>query len=755
MTRSKSARTLAAIVMLVAVMACAASGRTAPQAAGGPLRVHPANPRYFTDGTGKAIYLTGSHTWGNLADFATWPPFDYTGYLDFLQRYNHNFIRLWSGYTIGRGPVPYVRSGPGTATDGQPRVDLDRFEPAFFDRLRSRVIAARDRGIYVCIMLFATDGAKREDWEIQFFHPSNNIQGIDADTNGDGSGAEVYDGSIARITAYQEAFARKVIDTVNDLDNVLYEIGNEGDLTSIPWQHRFVNFIRNYQGGRPKQHPVGMTAVFNILDGSWAPDNSALFNSAADWISPAMDPYKDNPPAANGSKVIIADVDHIWPTAPQRGWVWECFLRGIHPILMDWYSYGNPTWVSVDEQEAFRKYMGYTLTYANKMNLAAMTPRNGLSSTGYCLANPGSEYLVYQPGGGAFSVDLTAGSYSVEWFDPETNSTTPAGSVSGGGTTGFTPPFGGEALLYLKSGGGPGGDTTPPSVQITTPANGATVSGTVFFSAGATDDVGVSRVELFIDGTWVDTDSGPYEHYWDTTLVSDGSHTLTATAFDAAGNSASASMTVSVANGGGTGSREYLWLEAEFPQALDAPMQVGVDAGASGGQYVHAPVGSGIYLAGPGPGTATYTFTITQPGEYVVWGRYQAPAGNSFFVQMDDGSDNLWDVTVVRSWEWDVVSHRNGADPVRFSLGAGTHTIRFKQREEDTRLDKILITDDLVYVPSGDGGAAGRAYGSLQTALGGDRSGGCGATGMEAAFILAVCGIAARSRRRTRLPTAA
>ena len=34
----------------------------------GPLRVHPDNPRYFTDGSGRAVYLTGSHTWNNLVD---------------------------------------------------------------------------------------------------------------------------------------------------------------------------------------------------------------------------------------------------------------------------------------------------------------------------------------------------------------------------------------------------------------------------------------------------------------------------------------------------------------------------------------------------------------------------------------------------------------------------------------------------------------------------------------------------------------
>ena len=43
--------------------------------------------------------------------------------------------------------------------------------------------------------------------------------------------------------------------------------------------------------------------------------------------------------------------------------MWECFLRGIQPILMDWYTYGKPKWTSIEEQEAMRKGMGYALTY--------------------------------------------------------------------------------------------------------------------------------------------------------------------------------------------------------------------------------------------------------------------------------------------------------------------------------------------------------------------------------------------------------
>jgi beta-lactamase superfamily II metal-dependent hydrolase len=92
-------------------------------------------------------------------------------------------------------------------------------------------------------------------------------------------------------------------------------------------------------------------------------------------------------------------------------------------------------------------------------------------------------------------------------------------------------------------------DTTPPTVSITTPANGATVSGTTSVTASASDDVGVTKVEFALDGALQSTDtSSPYAWSWDTTATANGTHTLTATAYDAAGNSAASSISVNVNN---------------------------------------------------------------------------------------------------------------------------------------------------------------------------------------------------------------
>ena len=94
-------------------------------------------------------------------------------------------------------------------------------------------------------------------------------------------------------------------------------------------------------------------------------------------------------------------------------------------------------------------------------------------------------------------------------------------------------------------------DTTPPTVAITAPVNGATVSATVTVSANASDNVGVAGVQFYLDGATLGAEdtAGPYSVSWDTTRVANGSHALTAIARDAAGNrTTSATVTVTVSN---------------------------------------------------------------------------------------------------------------------------------------------------------------------------------------------------------------
>ncbi len=83
----------------------------------------------------------------------------------------------------------------------------------------------------------------------------------------------------------------------------------------------------------------------------------------------------------------------------------------------------------------------------------------------------------------------------------------------------------------------PSSDTTPPMTSITSPADGGTVSGVVAVAASASDNIGVARVDLQIDGVVKGSlTAPPYTFSWDTGTAAPGKHTLQAVAYDAAGN---------------------------------------------------------------------------------------------------------------------------------------------------------------------------------------------------------------------------
>lgn len=453
---------------MMAITLGAGEGQTAAR----PVGVCRENPIWFTDCRGKALYLAGSHTWACLQERGVagqTQDFDYPGYLDFMRGHGQNFLRLWawehaqwmqfvgSDVPVRYEPLPWLRTGPGLAKDGKPKFDLTRFNDAYFRRLRERVVLAGDRGIYVAVMFFqgfsveqkgtkGVDPTKGNPWDGHPFHAANNINGIDGDPNGDGEGLEVHTLAVPEITRLQEAYVRKVVDTLNDLDHIVWEIGNECHPGSVEWQYHMIRFVRDYEATLPKQHLVGITS---------APiKNPELLASPADWISPLGKSYLDDPPAADGAKLILVDTDHIAPWGTDPKWVWKNLCRGNHFILMDGYRdfrMGSPDQPK-PEFEAIRHAMGDAVRLANRMDLAAMKPHGALASSGYCLADLGQEYLVYLPDGGEVELDLSAatGALGGEWFDLRTRRPQ-AAQATGGARCRLTSPFSKDSVLWLRA----------------------------------------------------------------------------------------------------------------------------------------------------------------------------------------------------------------------------------------------------------------------------------------------------------------
>ncbi len=106
-------------------------------------------------------------------------------------------------------------------------------------------------------------------------------------------------------------------------------------------------------------------------------------------------------------------------------------------------------------------------------------------------------------------------------------------------------------------------DRTPPAVAITAPATGATAAGVLLVSVDATDNRGVTRVELLVDGAVIATDTAAaWQFWWDTAASGNGAHALVARAYDAANNVASSAAVSVTANNPGM---------AVYDSALRAP----------------------------------------------------------------------------------------------------------------------------------------------------------------------------------------
>jgi hypothetical protein len=490
-----------------------------------PLRALTSNPNYFSDAAGTPVYLAGSHTWNTLQDWGTGgsiQPLDFGAYVNMLLRHRHNFTLLWRTElpkfcgmpTTGRSSLdfsvnmqPWQRTGPGIASDGGLKFDLNKFDEDFFDWVRSRVLQLNASGIYAGIYLFTGE------WLLSFrcsndgypFTGPNNVNGVD-----DGGGLESITMNAPNvITAIQDAYVEKMIDVLNDLPNVLWIVSEEAPASSMWWNKHLIAHVRSYESKKPVQHPIGYAAhsmdqrgfTRRLMDtlrrgnntGLWSSVSDAtIYNSNADWVAPStrISPIRSCGSGAPSCKVNVNDSDHsyfgMWnETAEQnRAFVWKNFLNGNHVLFMDPYEIYYPNenrnicllpvhgvcsapdarWDNV------RDNIGYTRNYASRVNLAAMRPQPNLFSSGYGLANTGGsnpEYLSYVSSGSTLTIDLTATpvKLSIEWFNPSIGVVVPGGTIVGGASRTLIAPFSSDAVLYLQNAPSNVSPTAPGRLQ--------------------------------------------------------------------------------------------------------------------------------------------------------------------------------------------------------------------------------------------------------------------------------------------------
>ena len=235
-------------------------------------------------------------------------------------------------------------------------------------------------------------------------------------------------------------------------------------------------------------------------------------------------------------------------------------------------------------------------------------------------------------------------------------------------------------------------DTTLPTVAITSPADGSTVAGTVPITVDAADNATVNRVEFAVDGALIGTvTAAPWSQNW-TVPSAPGPHTITATAYDAADNAATAEVAVT----GGTTTpptstsavvtttpappAQTIAFEAESG-TLTSPMALASSSSAQGGRYV-------VQTSGSGTGRVTYRLTVPAAASYVLAYRAIAPSTSSdeFTYAVDGGSPRALTVpsSARTNWTWITGPTLN--------LSAGSHTLVVAKRENGVRLDAFTLT---------------------------------------------------------------
>jgi hypothetical protein len=206
-----------------------------------PIQLHPANPHYFEYHGAPTILITSAEHYGAVLNL----DFDYVAYLDTLHRDGLNYTRLFTGVYLeregsfgiqnnplapaaGRAITPWARSDrPGYANGGN-KFDLDRWDPAYFQRLGDFVKQAAKRDIIVEVALFSSI-YREAHWKYSPLHPDNNINGTQIE---DWGKAHTLDNG--NLMAHQERMVRRIVRKLSAFDNVFFEIQNE------PWSDQTV-----------------------------------------------------------------------------------------------------------------------------------------------------------------------------------------------------------------------------------------------------------------------------------------------------------------------------------------------------------------------------------------------------------------------------------------------------------------------------------------------------------------------------------
>ncbi|HEV3167463.1 MAG TPA: putative collagen-binding domain-containing protein [Isosphaeraceae bacterium] len=408
-----------------------------------PLALHPENPHYFLFRGRPTVLITSTEHYGAVLNL----DFDAIPYLDELQARGLNLTRLFAGtyrevpgsFKIehntlaprpGRYIAPWARTETPGAADGGLKFDLDRWDEAFFHRLKAFLQEASRRGIVVELSLFSP---MYEDvlWDVNSMNAHNNVNKLEEIPR-----TEVYTLKHPALLEKQLACVRKLVSELNEFDNLYFEICNEPYFAGITldWQARVAATIVETERALPAKHLIAQ----NIANGK----------ARIETPNPAVSIFNFHyatPPgtvALNfGLNKVIADDetgfrgigDHAYRTE-----AWEFLLAGgavFDNLDYSFTSDHEDGTAKVAEPTpsgggpALRQQLSILKRFLEGFDFVQMAPDKNIIKGGIpsgasarALAQTGKAYALYIKGGtkADLELDIPAGSYRAEWLNPRT-----------------------------------------------------------------------------------------------------------------------------------------------------------------------------------------------------------------------------------------------------------------------------------------------------------------------------------------------
>lgn len=469
---------------------------TQPDEARRPVAIHPDNPRYFLFRGKPLVLVAATEHYGSVINRR----FDFARYLaeaaDKRQTLTRLFL-LFRELQSERNPysplkaespdfvAPYPRPGPGKAMDGEPKYDLDAWNPEYFDRLHRFLGTASTLGIVVELTLFSNSYSDRV-WALNPLRRENNLQGI-----GTVEWQEYTSLRAEPLLERQLAFVRKIVQETSGFDNVYYEICNEpggGQANHVTpsevnaWQERIGSAIRNELRKLTRRHLVAGQSAFRYtpsfsqeFDPSFSgsmldavnvhPLNNLIFHGRTYQLGDFMSKelrlagLRDFFLAtAQERKPAISDEDNAaslyrddvgWTIHRKRAWM--TVLSGGHYDYIDFSIQVGQEAGTEDSRRKIRTWMRNLSEFIHSFDFIHARPRPEWIQTqpaalvSATLAKAGADYIAYladgrelsepaagQPISGPVVFGIPAGTYRAHFYSPTAGHYSPGARMLGG-----------------------------------------------------------------------------------------------------------------------------------------------------------------------------------------------------------------------------------------------------------------------------------------------------------------------------------